>query len=222
MFWQDIIYFLKLAKNFKKPGIIHIGAHDGSESHLYNHFGISNCIWIEADPFVFKKLKRNIGKYKNYIALNYLVCDKKKKYKFNIASNQGGSSSIFKFKDHIKIDPNIYFIKKIILKSMTIPEIIKKHNISSEKYQSLVLDVQGSELLVLKSYNYLLRNFKYIKLEATNFEVYLNNPTVDQLSRYLLHHNFKEIKRFITFENNKLQKVYEIIYQNNNFITKVI
>jgi hypothetical protein len=40
----------------------------------------------------------------------------------------------------------------------------------------LILDVQGAELKVLKGCGHLISKFRYIKLEAAEFEMYLNNP----------------------------------------------
>lgn len=59
-------------------GVIHIGANEGQEREHYKKYGLQKVLWIEADPEAFKKLKKNISQYKNQIALNYLVLNKKK------------------------------------------------------------------------------------------------------------------------------------------------
>jgi FkbM family methyltransferase len=209
-------FFLNLANKFSIPGIIWIGANDAKESFELNGFGIKKAIFIEADTEVFKKLKKNIKKYKNYIALNYLVADGKK-YKFNIANNKGLSSSIFELAQHKKMLPDVYFKKSFIIKSFNIKEIIKINNILLNNYQSLVLDVQGVELIVLKSFSNLLKNFKYIKLEAVDFEMYKNNPSIKEISDYLFKYGFKELKRFVIKSNPKIGKLYEVIYLNKHF-----
>ena len=41
----------------ESTGIIHLGAHRGTEVEIYNWFG-KNVIWIEASPEIFEKFKR--------------------------------------------------------------------------------------------------------------------------------------------------------------------
>ena len=53
------------------------------------------------------------------------------------------------------------------------------------QYNALVLDTQGSELLVLQGARKIVRQFRFIKTEAADFESYRNCATVDQLCSYL-------------------------------------
>ena len=80
-----------------------------------------------------------------------------------------------------------------------------------------MIDVQSGELIVLKSFSHLLKNFKYIKLEAVDFEMYKNNPLVKEISKYLFNHGFEELKRFVIKSNSKIGKLYEVIYLNKHF-----
>ena len=79
--------------------------------------------------------------------------------------------------------------------SYTLSDIIKKDKISIKDYQTLILDTQGSELQILKGPNKLLKNFKYIKLEASNFELYKNNRVLKEIADYLKNYNLIEVKK---------------------------
>ena len=60
---KKIINFFKRKLNKKPLIIIDIGAHIGETIKLFcNNFNIQNIVAFEANPFVFKKLKKKIKK----------------------------------------------------------------------------------------------------------------------------------------------------------------
>jgi FkbM family methyltransferase len=197
-------------------GVIHIGANEGQEREHYKKYGINNVLWIEADPFVFKKLKKNLLNYENQYAINYLILDKKQRIQFNISNAKGNASSVFDLLEHKQMYPEIKFKKKIMIQGHTFKSIIKKENINIKKYQALILDTQGSELLILKGAKKILNNFKYIKLECANFEIYRNCPSEKEISLYLLNYGFQEGKRIKIDENKNKKKVFDILYVRKN------
>jgi len=56
-------------------GILHLGAHRGSEAEVYNWFG-KNVIWFEAHPEIYHHLVDNLHSYKNQIPVEALLTDK--------------------------------------------------------------------------------------------------------------------------------------------------
>ena len=195
-------------------GVIHIGANEGQEREHYKKYNVNKVLWIEADPNVFKKLKKNISKYKNHIAINYLILDKSQKTQFNISNAQGNASSVLNLLKHKEMYPEIKFIKKISIQGYTFALVIKREGINIKNYQALILDTQGSELMILQGANKLLNNFKYIKLECADFEIYKNSPSIKEISKYLKKFNFKEKKRIKIDENKKNQNVYDVLYSS--------
>ena len=195
-------------------GVIHIGANEGQEREHYKKYNINRVLWIEADPNVFKKLKKNISKYKNHIAINYLILDKSQKTKFNISNAEGNASSVLNLLKHKEMYPEIKFIKRITIQGYTFALVVKREGINIKNYQALILDTQGSELMILKGANKLLNNLKYIKLECADFEIYKSSPTVKEISKYLKKFNFKEKKRIKIDENKKNQNVYDVLYSS--------
>jgi FkbM family methyltransferase len=206
--------FLKNAK-----GIIHIGANVGQEREHYKKLGVRRVIWIEADPEIYKLLLINIKNYKNNKAFNFLVSDKKKtKVQFNIANNNSNSSSILDLKEAKKLYPGLDYKKSIFLKSKNLKNIIYKKKLNLNNFESLILDVQGAELKVLKGCGHLISKFKYIKLEATEFEMYLHNPSYLSISKYLFLFGFKELKKVTIAINHKGEKAYDVLYYNSRLI----
>ncbi len=208
-------HFLTHAK-----GVIHVGANLGQEKNIYQHYNL-NVAWIEPIPEIFSQLKKNIADIDKQRAYQYLVTDiDHKEYQFNIANNFGASSSIFKFKQHKDIWPSVEFEKKINLTSVTLKTVIEKENIELSTFDTLIMDTQGSELLVLKGAGDLLNNFQYIKTEAADFEAYENCCQLKDLDDYLATFQFEQIRKDKFAEHKDGGKYYDIVYRNSNFLKK--
>ena len=94
-------------------GILHLGAHRGSESAVYEYFG-KKVIWVEANPKIFLDLQINIKKYLFQDAFCCLLSNTdNSKIEFNISNNDGASSSIFKFGELSEGKKKVFGIKKI-------------------------------------------------------------------------------------------------------------
>lgn len=176
-------------------GVIHVGANSGQERDIYDAHG-TRVVWIEPIPEVFAKLQANIAALPRQRAIQGLVSDTAgARHLFHVANNDGQSSSILPFKHHADIWPHIRFERTIELVSETLPSLLQQHSIDHRNYQALVLDTQGSELRVLRGANELLPSFRYIKVEASDFEVYEGCCTLDEISRFLADHGFTELSR---------------------------
>ena len=71
------------------------------------------------------------------------------------------------------------------LPQLTLPEAMKKAGLFLQGFDTLVMDVQGSELEILKGLPNLQRIFQRIQLETSDFPVYQNAPLKMQIDRYL-------------------------------------
>tara|TARA_B110000037_G_scaffold184851_1_gene213960 strand:+ start:596 stop:1291 length:696 start_codon:yes stop_codon:yes gene_type:complete len=214
---NKILYFLLLKKNpdllFKKiSGVIHIGASEGQEREKYEKYSLS-VIWVEPIPEVFEKLKSNIREYPNQKAFKYLLTDEDNKEVELKISNNSVSSSILDLGLHTHIWPKVKYINSIILKSLTLTTLIKNEKIDIQKYQALIIDTQGSELLVLKGSSEILKKFKYIVTEAADFESYVGCCKIEDLSFYLNNFGFKEIDRTKFAYHSKAGNYYDIVYE---------
>ena len=216
-FLNEILYFLKVKKNpnfyLKKiKGVIHIGANEGQERDMYKKYSLS-VVWVEPLPTIFEQLKKNIKNYPNQKAFRYLLTDQNnQKVELKIANNSGQSSSILDLGLHKYIWPKVTYIDSIKLKTLSLNTLIKKENLNIKKYQALVLDTQGSELLILKGSSQILTNMKYIKTEAADFEAYIGCCRIDDLSEFLKKYGFKEIFRKKFAHHEKAGNYYDVIY----------
>ncbi len=198
-------------------GIIHVGANAGQERFLYSNFDL-NVVWIEPIPEIFEQLEKNLENFPIQRGFQYLVTDQnEREYEFHIANNDGQSSSILDFDLHRDIWAEIHYENSISLKSVTLASLIETENIEIDKYDALVMDTQGTELLVLQGAENLLHKFRYIKTEAADFEVYKNCCQVEDLKSFLAKHGFKELIRTKFASRTDGGNCYDIVFKKSNW-----
>jgi FkbM family methyltransferase len=143
---------LKLPERFLRDvrGVIHVGANTGQERQLYAAHGL-RVLWIEPIPEIFAALKTNIAGLSNQRAVQYLVTDADDvQCDLNIANNNGESSSILDLKEHRAIWPEVSFSRTIRMSTTTLDSLLSREGVDVNGYDALVMDTQGSELMVLR------------------------------------------------------------------------
>ena len=177
-------------------GCMHIGAHDCEEITIYNNLGlnIEDIIWIDALPFKVEEAKKR-GIPNVY---NALITDKDdEEITFNI-SNNFQSSSIFEFGTHSNEHPEIVYVDKFNMKSITIDTFFKRNNLNASKYDFWNFDIQGAELLALKSSINSIIYAKAIYLEVSETELYINGALIQEIDDFLSKYNFKRVLTHMT------------------------
>jgi len=205
----------KLLKSIS--GIVHVGANRGQEIDKYAKFDL-DVIWVEPIPEVFAQLLNNLKTQQKQKAFQALITDvDDKEYQFNVANNNGASSSIFRLKEHKEVWPAVHMTKTISLKSKTLATLFEEEKLDVTKYQGLVMDTQGSELLVLQGSLSLLKHFKFIKTEVADFEAYEACCQLSDMNRFMTSNGFKEYhrKKFGRATKNG-EFYYNIIYVRDN------
>lgn len=206
----------KIQDSFLKnvSGVIHVGANIGQEINQYENFNL-DVVWVEPIPDVFERLMENLIAHPKQKAFKYLLTEADdKEVEFKITNN-GVSSSILDLGKHLEIWPDVHYEKSIFLKSISLPTFIKREKIDIKKYQALVMDTQGSELLILKGSGTLLENFRYIKTEAPDFESYVGCCLIEEISTYLAKFKFKEISRTKFAQSKEGGCYYDVVYERN-------
>jgi FkbM family methyltransferase len=176
-------------------GIVHVGANRGQEIDKYAKFDL-DVVWVEPIPEVFAQLLNNIKTQQKQRAFQALITDVDyKTYQFNVANNNGASSSIFQLKEHKEVWPTVHMTKTITLKSKTLATLFEEEQLDATKYQGLVMDTQGSELLVLNGSLSLLKYFRFIKTEVADFEAYEGCCQLSDMNRFMISSGFREYHR---------------------------
>jgi len=198
-------------------GIIHLGAHRGTEAPIYDWFS-KPVIWVEANKKIYEELLINLHYYKNQKAFNYLILDKSRlKNNFNISDNDGASSSIYEFgKFHQNSDlfnkRNFKYTNKIVMESYSFDEFVSNEKIEMSNYNFWVIDVQGAELPVLQGSEKNLNYCKFLMTEVSKKEFYKGGTSWDDLKKWLSEKNFKILHEPKNDHDNA-------IFENLNFKT---
>src|SRR5678809_1402693 len=134
--------------NFLKDanGVIHVGASTGQERDIYDSYGIP-VIWIEAGIEEYEWLRRNLEDFPQQYAINALVGKKDGEEVTFYKANNSYSNSIFKLLKHTEVWPDVHMIDSEPRVTSTLETVLEKYDLS--KFDTLILDVQGAELLVL-------------------------------------------------------------------------
>lgn len=196
-------------------GVLHVGANSGQERDLYARLGL-RVVWFEALPAVFEELKANIANYPNQTAVQALLTERDgETHVFRVASNGGASSSILELKYHKDIWPEVHFVDQIEMTSVSLPSALTSNGVDVSLYDALVMDTQGSELLILRgAENLLERRFRFIKTEAADFESYENCATVASLSDFLAERSFRLVRKDKFAEHPHLGAYYDLLFEH--------
>lgn len=192
-------------------GIIHIGANSGQERDGYARYGLK-VIWIEPIPSIFKTLQNAIAAFPDQRALEYLVLDRDGERKtLHVASNDRGSSSVLDMALHREVWPGTRYTHDIALTAYRLDTIVDREKIELSDYDGLVLDTQGSELLILQGADRVLRRMKMVKVEVADFEMYAGCPRPADIARILAPYGLHERIRQ-TIARDAAGRCYEITY----------
>lgn len=173
-------------------GIIHIGANFCNERMYYHKAGCddSKIVWVEAIQAICERCK---SFFPCSTILNEAVSDGEYDVEFRISSNNGESSSIFDFKDHAEIYPSVKEAARVKMRTISLPNMMKKYNLDVDKYDFLVMDIQGAEMHALRGMESMINKFKFIVLEVSIFELYASQGTFDDILKFLMKHGFSLI-----------------------------
>ena len=194
---------------------MHVGANDGQERGIYHDYGL-NVVWVEAIPDVYEMLVKNVRPYPNQIAINALLTDViGEKVRFYIANNNGQSSSIFDLALHRDVWPEVDYVGYIELETNTLDNLLSSRQADQSAIDALVLDTQGSELLVLKGSEQLLHHISYVKVEAADFEAYKGGATVESIQQYLKAFSFVLVEKNQFAIHPESGRYYDLLFKRS-------
>jgi hypothetical protein len=121
-----------------------------------------------------------------------LITDKVgQSYQFNVSGGTGQASSIFDLAGHKEIWPGVEFPRVIDVQSTTLDAVLRGRG----TFDALLMDTQGSELLVLKGAEASLSQFRYIKTEAADFENYRGSVLEPDLTKFIEARGFELVRK---------------------------
>ena len=185
-------------KNIK--GIIHIGAHEAEELNDYVLAGITNVLWVEANPNKQKIIEKKISPFTKMKLGQFAATSVSGGTgRLNI-SNNGQSSSLLNFGTHALHYADIKYIDEQEVPLITVDDWIHSLGVEQSKnnYNFINLDIQGYELEALKGMRKQLQQVDYIYTEINIIEVYKECAKVAEIDQFLLDYNFKRVATRLT------------------------
>jgi FkbM family methyltransferase len=196
-------------------GVIHVGANKGQEAPLYDRYDLP-VLWVEADPETAVLLKERIADYPNQTAVCALLSEHPgEEHRFHVADNGGQSSSLLVPKLHTTVWPEVRFTRAVPLISTTLDLLLADLAVAKGQFDILVMDTQGSELLVLKGATCTLASIRGVKAEASDFEAYEGGCKVDELDLWLTSQGFSRYDFEEASSTPGIGSFYEVFYKKD-------
>ena len=194
-------------------GVIHVGANTGQERDDYAAFNLY-VAWIEPIPEVYRQLRSHVSAFSRQKAYQRLITEHdQREYVFHVADNNGASSSILPLAMHTKLWPEISYSHDIKLTSATLDAFASRERLDLDTFDALVLDTQGSEMMVLQGAAGILQRVRFVKVEAPDFEAYTGCCLLSELEAFLTARGFRERERRPLRSGPGIGTYYDVLYE---------
>lgn len=181
--------------NLKISGVIHVGACWCEELPIYLAHGLTcqDVLWFEPNPIC---IKRNITRWNEYtLDLHQVALGNRDDDNAILhVSNNMQSSSYLDLGEHKVEHPNIHYIHDTVTKMRKFETWVQETGRNIDKYNFLNIDVQGTELDVLKGFGNLLNKIDYIYLEVNIKEIYVHGVLMEELDKYLADFGYHRVE----------------------------
>lgn len=207
----------KALTKYDVDSLLHVGAHKGrKEVDFYQKLKIKNVVFIEPIKIFADELKERIKNIENFSLLQIALGSKDEIGEIFVAdvgeTDSSGSSSILEPRKS-----NITFSNKETI------EIKKYTSLNIKKMNCAIIDTQGYELEVLKGMEEKINDFKFLIVEFSTVEGYINRVVYKDLNKYLNNKNFymisqwKKVARL--FKSDILGSYGDALYVNGNLFS---
>jgi FkbM family methyltransferase len=203
-------YYAKRLKTLRGKTIVHVGAHKGQEADIYEKWGATRVVWIEADPDTAQALRHHLANRVSpqpsllhrllalpkteHVVIEALIGDEDgKPTDFHVFSNDGESSSIFR-KAKLDEDRHASVVETGLVRQLhmrSLDKLLPENGISLAEVDVLALDVQGAELLCVKGATGLLKCIELLEAEVSQVPWYEGGVLLPELDAWLKVHGLR-------------------------------
>jgi FkbM family methyltransferase len=176
-------------------GIIHVGAHEGTELPWYQSFGFQKILFIEANPEVFEKLRTNVADASGVTLINRAVVDKAGPIPFHVTSFDQ-SSSVLALGTHLNHYPGVEAAQSVTVEGATLDSLLEENGLDPADFNFLTMDIQGAELMALRGAAGTLAHIQAIITEIHFEDLYQGCAHIDDIDLLLEHHGFKRVNTY--------------------------
>ena len=145
----EIMFNKKISNEIKTLYII--GAHKFQEREIFNYIfpNLENIYLFEPIKTIYDYLKGYEEIDNRIKVFNFAISDSDGTAEFNLADNEGASSSLYEFGVHSQVFPNVKMINKIEVQTRCLNTLINNYKLNLP--DMLFIDAQGAEFEILNS-----------------------------------------------------------------------
>lgn len=163
-------------------GVLHIGAHLGEETKIYQQLGIKNVIWVEANPALIDYIETAVPD--NNVIIHACMSDVANlRMMLNISNHDGLSSSLYEWGTHKDFAPDFVVVDRIEVATSTVDQMYRTYSLP--ECNLLNIDVEGATLDVLRGALNNLYRFDYLYLEVQTDNVWDGAPKLGEIEEFL-------------------------------------
>jgi len=200
---ERLNFYKKIGINFKQ--VLDIGAYEGHWKSMFkNIYPDSEVLMIEAN-----KDKEKILKSKGSYFIGLLSSEDNKEvdyFKCNSPKTPQTGNSIFLENTSHKFIPE----KRKTIKLSSVPNIL-------EKYDLIKMDVQGSELDIIKGGLNIIKKSSFLLLELSLIQYNQKVPLAYDVMSFLKKINFELIDILDVHHHNKIAIQFDGLFKNKSF-----
>ena len=183
------------------PVIIEAGAHVGSDTiEMAKLWPKGHIYAFECIPHLFEKLYETTKKYKNVKCCQMAIGEQNGSAEIFVSSGSSdGSSSLMPPHEHLTEHPDVHFAQKMLVQTTTIDQWASENNIKN--VDLLWLDMQGYELVALKSSPHILSTVRAVYSEVNLKELYKGAPLYPEFRQWMKSHGFEVVREELAWED---------------------
>jgi FkbM family methyltransferase len=169
-------------------GVLHIGAHECEEKGFYNgtlQVADDSICWIDGNGEKVQQMKS-----RGFQNIYEAVLDETERDTTFFITDNTQASSLLQLNHQNGYYNYIHITKSVSKRTQTLGSFLRTHNLDSAKYNFWNLDIQGSELAVIRGSQELLRTCDAIYTEVNAKSVYHGCGLIGDLDALLTQHGF--------------------------------
>ena len=165
--------------------VLHIGGHRAHEVEIYQKYGITSGVFIEAQENLYEEIEKQLRHRENWRSVHALLSDTDDEIvEFFLATNDGMSSSLLAPLGHLLEYPEIGFPSSITMNTTTLDSL------RLGSFDLTVIDVQGAELKVLAAGMATVAPSKALWLEVNVGGLYEADASITEIVAFLDQYDF--------------------------------
>jgi len=172
-------------------GVFHLGAHECEEMWAYEKLGVSqqDIVWVDAiHSNVTRATRRGVPN-----VYNAVITDKDNDTVVFNVSNNVQSSSVLEFGTHALEHPQVKFVDKIEMDTITVNTFLDGLPMDAKKLNFWNFDIQGAELMALRGSLKYLCNADILYLEVNEKPLYKGCGLMTEVDAFLTQHSFQRV-----------------------------